>query len=200
MHICLLRDTGAMTGTQPEARDSGTGWTGNRDTELMDIWASRALGGTSASRGQRCWGLAETEGLVERPDSGWLSSSSSSLSSFSSSSGPSESSPSESWRSALLTWLRSPADGRTGTYSENAVERVSHGQLLAAEQPQLQRSSNAGEESHDGCSPALLHAAVVGRRAPLSAIEGSGGKTNMLLEAGNAFRQLLARALSLFFF
>lgn len=103
MHICLLRDTGAIAGRQPDGRDQGTGWTGSRDPELMDIWASRALGGISASLEGRCCGLAETEGLVERPDSGWLSSSSSSLSSFSSSSGPSESSASESWRSALLT-------------------------------------------------------------------------------------------------
>lgn len=62
----------------------------------MDIWASSALGGTSASLDGRCCGLADTDGLVDRPDSAWLSSSSSS--SFSSSS-----ESSESWRSVLLT-------------------------------------------------------------------------------------------------
>lgn len=104
MHICLLSDTEVITEMQSDVWDSGSaGWTGSRDTELIDIWARRALGGISVSLEERCCGLAETEGLVERPDSGWLSSSSSSLSSLSSSSGPSESSPSESWRSALLT-------------------------------------------------------------------------------------------------
>lgn len=96
MHICLLRDTGAVAGSRAGGWGSGTGWTGSRDTELRDIWARRALGGSSTSLEEGCCGLAQTEGLLDRPDSGWLSSSSSSLSSLSSSSGPSESSPSES--------------------------------------------------------------------------------------------------------
>lgn len=56
----------------------------------------------------KCCGLAETEGVAERPDSAWLSSSSSSSPSLSSSSGPSESSPSESCLSALPALPRSP--------------------------------------------------------------------------------------------
>lgn len=90
------RGAGQVTRTQSEGSRGFEG----RDTALMDIWASSALGGTSASLEEACCGLADTEGLVDRPDSAWLSSSSSS--SFSSSSGPSESSPSESWRSVLL--------------------------------------------------------------------------------------------------
>lgn len=99
MDICLLRDTGLVIGTdsEPDVWDSGAGcWERGRETELIDIWARRALGGTSVSLEGICCGLAETEGLVDSPDSAWLSSSSSSMSSFSSSSGPSESSPSES--------------------------------------------------------------------------------------------------------
>lgn len=99
MDICLLRDTGLIMETDSESDvwdSGGGGWERCRETELIDIWARRALGGTSASLEGICCGLAETDGLVDRPDSAWLSSSSSSLSSFSSSSGPSESSPSES--------------------------------------------------------------------------------------------------------
>lgn len=105
MDICLLRATGLIMGTQSESDvwdSEAAGWDRGREMELIDICARRALGGNSASLEGICCGLAETEGLVERPDSAWLSSSSSSLSSFSSSSGPSESSPSESWRSTLL--------------------------------------------------------------------------------------------------
>lgn len=106
MDICLLRDMGLIMGTDSESDlwDSGAGsWERGREMELIDIWARRALGGTSASLKGICCGLAETEGLVDKPDSAWLSSSSSSLSSFSSSSAPSDSSPSESWRSVLLS-------------------------------------------------------------------------------------------------
>lgn len=101
MDICLLRDMGLIMvrwgDSESDLWDSGTGgWERGRETELIDIWARRALGGTSASLEGICCGLAETEGFVDKPDSAWLSSSSSSLSSFSSSSGPSDSSPSES--------------------------------------------------------------------------------------------------------
>lgn len=99
MHICLLRDMGLIMGTdsKSDSWNSGAGgWDRGKEMELIDIWARRALGGTSASLKGICCGLAETEGLVDKPDSAWLSSSSSSLSSFSSSSAPSDSSPSES--------------------------------------------------------------------------------------------------------
>lgn len=104
MDICLHRDTGLIMETDSVSEAWGSeagGWDEGRGAALMDIWARRALGGTSAWLEGMCWGLADTEGLVDRHDSAWLSSSSSSLSSLSSSSGPSESSPSESGRSAL---------------------------------------------------------------------------------------------------
>lgn len=76
----------------------------------MDICARRELGAGSAWLAGRCWGLADTEGVAERPDSAWLSSSSSSSPSLSSSSGPSESSPSESCRSVLPVLPISPPE------------------------------------------------------------------------------------------
>jgi len=114
MDICLYRDTGFVMGRAEEAASgAGAGARAQiaegKRMELMDIWASRALGGTSAGPAAGCWGLAATEGLVDGPDSSSSSSSSSLSLSFSSSSAPSESSASESWRSELPVWPRSPA-------------------------------------------------------------------------------------------